>query len=280
MQRCLEAGSFLVSAALACACSSRAPGGFAGTEDGGAHDAADFQTGDGASAYRGPTEVYGHSDDKLYRVDTITKAVTEVGTFTGCTHIADIAVDADSNLYASTGTEMYLVATQNARCTKLAAGTFPNSLSFVPRGTLDPSAEVLVGYQGADYVRIDTQTWQTQKVGSLTGGFVSSGDLVSVKDGGTYLTAKGPGCADCLLEIDPKTGDLKKNWGAIGKEDVFGIAFWGGAVYGFSNDGSIFELGLAQDKVVRTDIPIPNKPAGLSFWGAGSTTTAPLTPPK
>src|SRR5262249_32943717 len=156
-------------AVLAGGCSSKTPSGFG--EDAGAHDAAELQTGDAGTQYRGPTEVYGHSDDKLYRVDTITKALTEIGTFTGCTHVADIAVDANSDLYASTGTEMYLVATQNARCTKLAAGTFPNSLSFVPRGTLDPNAEVLVGYQGADYLRIDMQTWQTQTIGSLEGGF-------------------------------------------------------------------------------------------------------------
>lgn len=272
--------SVVVLTALVCACSSKSPAGFGASPEAGAPDAGTFQTDDASTGYRGPTEVFGHSDDTLYRVDAITKAVGAVGLFQGCTHIADIALDAHSILYATTGTEMYLVATQNAQCTKQAVGSFPNSLSFVPAGTLDPSNEVLVGYQGSDYIRIDTQTWQTQKVGSLSGGFASSGDLVSVKDGGTFLTAKGPGCSDCLIEVDPKTGDLKKNWGPIGATDVFGVAFWGGVVYGFADNGDIFQLGFDGDKLVKTDIPIPNRPAGLSFRGAGSTTSAPLTPPK
>lgn len=270
--------AFHVLALALAACSSK-PAGFVGGDDAGAPEAGIFQPGDGGTGYSGPTEVYGHSDDKLYRVDAVTKAVKEVGTFFPCTHIADIAVDAESNLYASTGTEMYAISTTNARCVKLASGTFPNSLSFVPRGTLDAN-EALVGYQGADYVRIDMQTWAVTKVGSLGGGFVSSGDLVSVKDGGTYLTVKGPGCADCLVEVDPKTGALVRNWGSIGKDDVFGIAFWGGSVYGFSNGGDLFQLTFEQDELRRTEIPIPGRPPGLSFKGAGSTTSAPLAPPK
>jgi hypothetical protein len=280
MQHSLVRAVLGLSVVGALACSGKPGGGFGASDAGPAGpEGGVFTPGDGGG-FTGPTEVYGHSDDKLYRLDAVSKAVREVGTFFPCTHIADIAIDADSTLYASTGTELYIVSTTSARCTRVAAGTFPNSLSFVPRGTLDANAEALVGYQGADYVRIDRQTWQVTKIGSIGGGLVSSGDLVSVKDGGTYLTVKGPSCADCLVEIDPKTGALVRNWGAIGKDDVFGIAFWGGAVYGFARSGDLFQLTFDQDKLVRADIDIPSRPPGLSFLGAGSTTSAPLLPPK
>ena len=82
----------------------------------------------------GAGEVFGHSENTLYRVDTVTRSVTQVGVFDGCTYVADIALDESSNIYASTGTELFYVETNTAHCTRIATGTFPNSLSFVPGG--------------------------------------------------------------------------------------------------------------------------------------------------
>ncbi len=226
-----------------------------------------------------PQEVYGHSENALYRVDVVTKAVTRVGLFSGCTYVADIAIDADGNLYASTGTELHVIETNTARCSRVASGKFPNSLSFVAAGVLD-AVEVLVGYQGGDYVRIDPASGKVTKVGELGGGFESSGDLVSATGGVTYLTVKGPGCADCLVEIDPKTGVLRNNLGPLGKSDVFGVGFWAGVVYGFTHAGEIFEVDISVAPLTTRAIAIPNRPPDLKFWGAGSTTTAPISPVK
>jgi hypothetical protein len=222
-------------------------------------------------------EVFGHSDNTLYRVDTTTRAVSEVGYFVGCSHVADIALDSQSNMYASTGSELYLIENNTARCTRIAAGALPNSLSFVPEGTLG-SSEVLVGYVGADYVRIDPKTGTTMKIGELGAGFESSGDLVAAKDGKTFLTVKGPECADCLVEVDPKTGKMTKNWGSLGSTDAYGLAFWGGEIYAFTNGGNVILVTLAGDKLETTKLSVPNAPTGLAFRGAGSTTSAPTGP--
>jgi hypothetical protein len=223
-------------------------------------------------------EVYGHSEGTLYRVDTQTHAVAEVGVFSGCTYVADIALDEDSNIYASTGTDLFLVETNTARCTRIAKGTFPNSLSFVPAGTIDFGKETLVGYQGGDYVKIDPQSGAVTKLGELGGGYQSSGDVVSAKGGKTFVSVKGPDCADCLVEIDPKTGALTKNWGSLGHADVFGLAFWAGEVYAFTNAGEVLLVTFTADAISTSPIPIANAPADLKFWGAGSTTSAPLGP--
>jgi hypothetical protein len=201
-----------------------------------------------------------------------------VGYFQGCTHVADIALDQDSNMYASTGAALYYVETNTGRCTLVKTGAFPNSLSFVPAGTLDFAQETLVGYQGSDYIKIDTKTGTVTKVGSLGGGFESSGDIVSTKGGKTYVSVKGPGCADCLIEVDPTTGTLTKNWGPIGAVDVFGLAFWGGDVYAFTNAGQVLLVTFDGDKLTSTPLTITDPPAGLSFRGAGSTTSAPVGP--
>jgi hypothetical protein len=224
--------------------------------------------------------VYGHSADTLYKLDPNTKAVTVVGDFSGCSSVVDIALDESSKLFGTTSSGLWQIDTQTAACTQIAAGSYPNSLSFVPKGTLDPNAEALVGYVDGDYIRIDTSTGQITNVGSIGNNLRSSGDIVSVKSGPTYLTVKGSNCNDCLIEVDPKTGSMVKNIGSIKHTDVFGLAFWAGTVYGFDNAGDLFQVTINGSQIQTSPITVPNAPSSLSFWGAGSTTSAPVTPTK
>lgn len=223
-------------------------------------------------------EVFGHSSKTLFRLDPKTKAVTAVGDFSGCDSVIDIALDEASTIYAASYDSLYRVDKNTAKCSEISSGSYPNSLSFVPKGTALPNDEALVGYDGSDYVRIDTTTGSKTKIGTLGGGFVSSGDIVSVKGGKTYLTVKGGSCNnnDCLVEVDPATGALVKNWGSIEHKAVFGLSFWAGKIYGFSEGGDLFEVTFGTSQLATSVIPIPSKPAGLSFWGAGSSTSAPL----
>jgi hypothetical protein len=230
----------------------------------------------------GVAEVFAHSDTMLYRLDPETKAITVIGSFRGCTRVIDLALDEDSNLYATTPSQLVRVDPTTAQCTVLQTGTYPNSLSFVPKGTLDPNAEALVGYENADYVRIDPKTGTKRKIGELGNGYRSSGDIVSVKGGATYLTVVGgpESCGDCLVEVNPVTGAVVKNWGPVGKVAVYGLAFWAGSVYGFNDPGELFEIRFDNNRITTTTIPFPNRPQRLSFYGAGSTTSAPLAPPR
>ena len=209
--------------------------------------------------------------------------VSVIGTFSGACaldQIIDIALDASSDAYVTGFAGFYKVDLATAACTLIApGGGYPNSLSFVPKGTLDPNKEALVGYQGATYVRIDTTTGAMSNVGSLSGGYQSSGDIVSVIGGGTFLTVNGNGCGDCLLQVNPKTGDLIQNYGSVMHAMVYGLAFWAGTVYGFDDAGEIFSIDSASGTLVIHDIPVPNPPAGLEFYGAGSTTAAPTAAP-
>jgi hypothetical protein len=134
------------------------------------------------------SEVYGNSGTELYRLDPNTKAVTDIGSFDGCTGVVDIALDEDSNLFGTTSKGLYKIDRNTAKCTSIASGEYPNSLSFVPKGTVDGNVEALVGYNEDVYVRIDPSTGKVSPIGSLGQGYTSSGDIVSVKGGGTYLT--------------------------------------------------------------------------------------------
>lgn len=222
--------------------------------------------------------VYLHSPDTLYRLDPSTSAIAVVGPFVGCDEVIDLALDQSSNAYVTTFSGFYTLDLATAICTLVASGNYPNSLSFVPKGTLDPNVEALVGYFGSQYVRIDPTTGALTTVGSLSGGYQSSGDIVSVIGGGAFLTVVGDNeCAmsDCLLQVDPVTGDIVQNYGPLGYVSVWGLAFWGGIAYGFDDAGDVFSIDVTSGSIVTTAISVPNSLAELSFWGAGLTTAAP-----
>jgi hypothetical protein len=293
-------GSIFVAALMAIACGSSNPssgfadggqsassssGGGSGSSSGSFGDDGQSLVGDGsttmpesASPMAVPV-VYAHSADTLYRLNPTNNQVAVVGTFNGCDQVIDIAIDENSNGYVTTSTGFYKVDLMTAACTHVADGNYPNSLSFVPKGTLDPNAEALVGFVDSTYIRINETTGAITNVGMLTGGYTSSGDVVSVINGGTFLTVKGgnQNCNDCLLQVDPKTGALIQNYGSVNHPDVFGLAFWAGTAYGFDNGGEVFSINYQGGSLVTMNIPVPNPPPNLSFWGAGSTTAAPPT---
>jgi hypothetical protein len=289
------------AAALAVACGSNTPSsGFAGldggddsgiatgggdsSEGGGGGDGGMGLVGDGSgsapeTAAPAPVPVvYAQSAGTLYRLDPGNNQIAVVGPFSGgCDSVIDMAIDSASNAYVTTTTDLWSLDLKTAACTHIASGNYPNSLSFVPKGTVDPNVEALVGYVDATYIHINTTTGAIQNVGMLSGNYTSSGDIVSVIGGGTFLTVKGGpnSCGDCLLQVNPTTGDLIQDYGSVNHADVFGLAFWAGTAYGFDNGGEVFSIGWKNGALVTTNITVPNPPPNLSFWGAGSTTAAP-----
>ena len=224
-------------------------------------------------------EVFGHSGRTLYRLDPETLDVEEVGDFQNCGSqaVVDLALDEDSNMFAVRYGALYSVDRVTAECTLIAEGQYPDSLSFVPAGTVLADREALVGFVDERYVRIDTETGDVSDIAMLGDGLRSSGDVVSVKGGGTYLTVYGPGCedTDCIIEFNPSNGLVLQNFGALPYDQVFGLAFWAGKAYGFARGGEVFEVEFLGNSVTTTLIPVPNAPGGLEFFGAGSTTSAP-----
>ena len=240
------------------------------TGGGGAGGAGGGAAGGGAGGGLVLSDLFAHGPTKLYRFDATTEVLFTVGSFPGCSGpLIDLAIDRKGRLFGATFDGFFRIDPTDASCAPLGVGIGPTSLAFVPPGTIDPDQETLVGFADSAYVRIDPDSGDSTTIGDLAApGFASSGDVVSVEGGGTYLTVKGNGCSDCLAEVDPVSGALLGVVVELPYTDVFGLAHYDGKAYGFTKAGQVFEVELATG--VTTPIAIANPPSGLSFNGAAS----------
>lgn len=253
-------------------------------------------------ATSGPGRVYAHTTDTLYLYEPLSGSLTEIGAFS-CLNpaedVIDLAVDRTGVMYATTFARFLSVDPITAKCAEIAVASglddYPNALSFVPAGTVDPTREALVGYAALgtnpvslDYVRIEIDgidRGKMTKIGDLNASdagaqYKSSGDLVSlIQDGNkTYLTVRDRGGAgtDMLAEVDPKTGNIIRIIGDTGQTNLYGFGYWAGKGYGFADNGSIVEINMATaaSSVLKTLTGDGGAP--VAWYGAGVTTQAPV----
>lgn len=214
--------------------------------------------------------------------------------------VFDIAVDRDNNVYAVTAEDRFLkVDPLSGACTVIRQGgglDYPILIAFVPRGTLDPANDALVGFDGDLYLRIDLQTGVVTTVGELNppeagNPYAAIGDLVFAGPNGMFLTATpdfdagAPNAGDTFIRFDPKTGRRLSIVGTTGGyKNLYGLGYWGGSIFAFTTPGEILKVSptnAATTLVKRVDGG-PPKEGGVAdpvFFGAGSTTVAPETPP-
>jgi hypothetical protein len=240
--------------------------------------------------------IYAHTKDTLYTFEAATKKVTEVGKLaclSATDRLLDIAVDGKGAVFGTTDEAFLSINPKDGTCTRIIAkDNLPNSLSFVPAGTLEAGAEALVGYafdtanKAVRYVQINTTTGAVTEIGllnptSATKKYVSSGDVFSIANDANraFLTVHEDGVADGpdqLAEIDPKTGKIKSIVGNTLQADIYGLAYWSGKAYGFSGDGNVTEINVVTG-VSNTVAKLEKDAVAVPWFGAGVTTAAPVT---
>jgi len=246
-----------------------------------------------------PGRVFAHTTNTLYLFEPLSRSLTVVGRFSclnGAEAMIDLAIDRSGAMFGTTFRRFLSIDPITASCTQIAvAGTgtmdYPNSLSFVPAGTVDPGKEALVGYATAvgdskavNYVRIDVTTGAMTSIGNInalaTGTqYRASGDIVSIiQDANrTYATVKLQPTAgnDLLAEVNPVNGNIKRIIGDTGQLNLFGFGYWAGKGYGFSDTGKIIEINMTTgtSTVVKT---LDDAGAAIPWYGAGVTTQAPV----
>jgi hypothetical protein len=220
----------------------------------------------------GDDSVWAHSNRRLYRVDPGTLAVTEVGAIQfsdGINQLTDLAVDRLGGVVGISTRQLYRIDKTTADATLLAQ--LPeayNGLSYVDDGA---GGEALVAAaQDGSLYRLDETTGDATLVGGYGGGLTSGGDLVFIYGEGLLATVTSAGwTTDRLARIDLATGAATVI-GDTGHAQLFGIGYWGGEVFGFSQAGAFVTID------VDTGAATVASTSAVAWWGAGVTTTAPV----
>jgi hypothetical protein len=224
-----------------------------------------------------PIHVYAHSASTLYRVDPDTLQITKIAAFgwsAGSDEMTDLAVDKNGGMIGVSETRVYRVDATTAACTVLSSslqGSF-NGLSYVPAEMLGLTGDdILVGTRGDDGIvdRIDPMTGAVTHVGDMGSSFSSSGDLVAVVGFGTVQTTIGSQ-TDVLAKLAPLTFRATAAGAATGFRDIWGVAFWGGKVFGFTQQGQFITIDPTSG--VATLV----QSGGPAWWGAAVSTLAPV----
>ena len=253
-------------------------GGGGGGVDGGGAGGGDGGGGSGSNT-GGTVYVYAHTADALYRVDPDTLAITEIGPFgwpasVGTDQMTDIAIDKTGDMLGVSYTRVYRVDSSTAQTTLLSSslqGSF-NGLSFVPAAMLGGSGDdVLVGTRNTDgkVFRIDPMTGAATEVGDMGGGYTSSGDLVAIDGFGTVQTVPGAS-GDQLVRLATSTFAATPIGSGTGFSEIWGVAYWKGKVYGFTDTGQfvLVDPTSGAGTLVSTN--------NVAWWGAAVTTIAPV----
>ncbi len=232
------------------------------------------------------SRVYGHSSDRLYRLDPDTLAPTELGAMTGLdTALLDLAVDKNDRLVGITRMKLYSLSATNGAATLIrdlsASAQNFTSLSYIPGAAAsDPDVLVSANDQGNVY-RID----ETSGSASLLGNYgmhngmqiVSSGDIFGVRGYGVFATVDvGTGTMDYLAKIDPTTWKATPLPNHTGYDQIFGLGFWGGKIYGFVADTQPATTGKLIEINPTTGTATMLNTSGVRWFGAGVTTSAPI----
>lgn len=223
--------------------------------------------------------VFAHSATDLYRIDPDTLAVQMVDAFTfdgTAEHLTDIALDRAGNMVGISLDNVYAIDPETAQTTFLAplADGF-TSLSFVPtdpQNVNSPERLIAATFDGQVF-EINPDTGESTLIGDYgddRGDAIgSSGDIVSVHGFGTVATVDIEGSdTDYLAWIDPVTFEATPI-GDTGRDKIFGLGFWKGVIYGFTDTGEFLSIDPSNGVTSMIE-------AGpIAWWGSGVTTTAP-----
>lgn len=230
--------------------------------------------------------VWAHSSNVLFTFNPETFALVEIGRWedadTGefLSSMYDLAVSGDEEVFtvdSSGNVYQQRDGSKFVRRFRAEGASGLNGLSFLPRGTLDVEDEVLVGTSSSgQIIRIDIEGETSEMIGTL-GDFRSSGDIVGIEGEGIFVAAQsrtgGGFDGDVLIELDPETLTPTAIGDGIGFGGVYGLGYWRGVLYGFTNRGQLISIDPESGEGELVEEGVTG-----SFWGAGVTTVAPMIP--
>lgn len=161
-----------------------------------------------------------------------------VATTSPAVQLTDLARDpATGDLYGVTSGMLYRVDPRTGAVAAIGNRGMNalNALAFGPAGLF-----------GADeygfFYRIDPRTGHTTALNAEPHAEISNGDLAFAPDGTLYATVVGP--TSRLVTVDPATGAMT-NVGLTGFDEVYGLTFRGGDLFGVTRFGELLSIDRA-----------------------------------
>jgi hypothetical protein len=105
----------------------------------------------------------------------------------------------------------------------------------------------------------------------------SSGDLIAVRGLGIYATVNvgtDPMAQDFLARIDPTTWTATPLGTGTGYNDIFGLGYWQGTIYGFVSTSTTTGKMITNDP--NTGVGTEVLAGAIRWYGAGVATDAPI----
>ncbi len=236
------------------------------------------------------SRVYAHSGRSLYRMNALTLAATSLGVMTGLptdSDLLDLAVDQNDRIVGITREGLYELDSTTGAATLIKTLAVDaqgfTSLSFVPAtNAADPDILVAARSDGAVY-QLDELTGDASLLGNygMIGSNVigSSGDLFGVRGLGIFATVNigtTQGSLDYLATINPTTWAATPLPQATGYNNIFGVGYWNGKIYGFVDDGFAASTG----QVIQIDqvngVATQLSSSAIRWFGAGVATDTPI----
>jgi len=235
------------------------------------------------------SRVYAHSGNTLYQVDTTTLAPVQIGMMSGIgtQSLTDLAIDKSDKMLGITLDKLYTVNAQTGAATLITdlsanAKNF-TSLSFIPEDLNNAnSPDILVAANSfGEVYEIDANSGSATMLGDYgtmgASQIGSSGDLIGVRGLGIYATVNvgtDPGQQDFLARIDPATWTATIVGGGTGYNDIFGLGYWEGKIYGFVSMGSSAGKIITIDPATGAGTEVQS--GAVRWYGAGVATDAPI----
>ena len=184
--------------------------------------------------------VYACTATDLYTIEPSRGDATWIGAFhdsdgAPVTYFLDLAIDLDGVLYGGTFDTLYRIDAATAEVTPLCAlGVDSYALTVTADGAMYAG-----GYSTINHLD-PTDCSATPLVDGAP--YNTAGDLVGLPDGYLYWTVWGATFGqDDLVRVDPATGAMLRV-GALSVDRTFGVAYDGGWLYAFTDDGEIVSV--------------------------------------
>ncbi|AKV04596.1 hypothetical protein AKJ09_11259 [Labilithrix luteola] len=226
--------------------------------------------------------VLSSGDKALHRFDPMSLSFTRIGTI-ACPTTADtfsMAVDRKGIAWVEfTDGRIYNVDTKDAHCTETPfRGHQPGFSSFGmgfakdDAGDAGASSETLF-IEGEGLARIDTKTYELTLIGPAALGLA---ELTGTGNGLLYAFSVNSGR---LVRLDKTTGAALQNYrtSAVDPNGAWAFAHWGGDFWLFT--GHMTSAVTRYSPATDTSTVVVDD-TGMLIVGAGSSTCAPVVPPR